>query len=91
MILIAQDSTDYGHDLGMKDGLATMLEQLTDAVPDMDWIRIMYSYPGYVTDRMIEVMATRKQILPYLDYSITTSAPQDLVSHETPLQHGMGT
>jgi len=67
LILIAQDTTDYGHDLGMKDGLATLLEQLTDSVPDMDWIRIMYAYPGYVTDRMIDVMAERKQILSYLD------------------------
>ena len=51
LILIAQDTTDYGHDLGMKDGLAILLEQLTTSVPDMDWIRIMYAYPGYVTDR----------------------------------------
>jgi ribosomal protein S12 methylthiotransferase len=78
LILIAQDSTDYGHDLGMKDGLATMLEQLTDAVPDMDWIRIMYSYPGYVTDRMIEVMATREQILPYLDIPLQHAHPKTL-------------
>ena len=67
LILIAQDTTDYGHDLGIKEGLAVLLEQLTDAVPDMDWIRIMYAYPGYVTDRLIEVMATRRQVLPYLD------------------------
>lgn len=62
LVLIAQDTTDYGHDLGMKDGLAILLEQLTDFVPDMDWVRVMYAYPGYVTDRLIEVMATRKQI-----------------------------
>ena len=43
LVLIAQDTTDYGHDLGMKDGLAVLLEQLTDSVPDMDWIRIMYA------------------------------------------------
>jgi cytoskeletal protein RodZ len=60
-ILIAQDTTDYGHDLGMKDGLAVLLEQLTDAVPDMDWIRIMYAYPGYVTDRLIDVMAEQSR------------------------------
>ncbi|HNM37841.1 MAG TPA: 30S ribosomal protein S12 methylthiotransferase RimO, partial [Anaerolineales bacterium] len=84
LILIAQDSTDYGHDLGMKDGLATMLEQLTDAVPDMDWIRIMYSYPGYVTDRMIEVMATRKQILPYLDIPLQHAHPKTLYRMKRP-------
>jgi ribosomal protein S12 methylthiotransferase len=67
LVLIAQDTTDYGHDLGMKDGLSTLLEKLTDAVTDMDWIRIMYAYPGYVSDRLIETMASRRQILPYLD------------------------
>jgi len=67
LILIAQDTTDYGHDLGMKDGLATLLEELTDAVPDMKWIRIMYAYPGYISDRLIEVMAGHRQIPPYLD------------------------
>ena len=60
LILIAQDTTDYGHDLGIKDGLAFLLEQLTDSVPDLDWIRVMYAYPGYVTDRLIEVMARRR-------------------------------
>ncbi|NDJ76970.1 MAG: 30S ribosomal protein S12 methylthiotransferase RimO [Chloroflexi bacterium] len=67
LILIAQDSTDYGHDLGLKDGLAHLLEQLVAAVPDIPWLRIMYAYPGYVTQRLIDVMASHDQILPYLD------------------------
>ena len=78
LILIAQDTTDYGHDLGMKEGLAILLEQLTDSVPDMDWIRIMYAFPGYVTDRLIEVMATRKQVLPYLDMPLQHAHPKTL-------------
>ena len=78
LILIAQDTTDYGHDLGMKDGLATLLEGLTTAVPDMDWIRILYAYPGYVTDRLIEVMAGRPQILPYLDIPLQHAHPDTL-------------
>jgi ribosomal protein S12 methylthiotransferase len=84
LILIAQDTTDYGHDLGMKDGLAILLEQLTDAVPDMDWIRIMYAYPGYVTDRLIEVMAERKQILPYLDMPLQHAHPKTLYRMRRP-------
>ncbi|NOZ00125.1 MAG: 30S ribosomal protein S12 methylthiotransferase RimO [Chloroflexi bacterium] len=78
LILIAQDTTDYGHDLGMKDGLAVLLERLTDAVPDMDWVRVMYAYPGYVTERLIEVMATRPQILPYLDIPLQHAHPETL-------------
>jgi ribosomal protein S12 methylthiotransferase len=84
LILIAQDTTDYGHDLGIKDGLAVLLEQLTDAVPDMDWIRIMYAYPGYVTDRLVEVMATRKQILPYLDMPLQHADPRTLYRMRRP-------
>ena len=73
LIIIAQDTTDYGHDLGLKNGLATLLDQLATAVPDLPWIRLMYAYPGYVTDELIDVMARHPQILPYLDI---------------PLQHG---
>jgi ribosomal protein S12 methylthiotransferase len=84
LVLIAQDTTDYGHDLGMKDGLAVLLEQLTDSVPQMDWIRVMYAYPGYVTDRLIEVMATRKQILPYLDMPLQHAHPKTLYRMKRP-------
>ncbi|HCB01424.1 MAG TPA: 30S ribosomal protein S12 methylthiotransferase RimO [Anaerolineae bacterium] len=84
LVLIAQDTTDYGHDLGIKDGLAVLLERLTDSVPDMDWIRIMYAYPGYVTDRLIEVMATRKQVLPYLDMPLQHAHPKTLYRMRRP-------
>ncbi len=84
LILIAQDTTDYGHDLGIKDGLAVLLEHLTSAVPDMNWIRIMYAFPGYVTDRLIEVMATRKQILPYLDMPLQHAHPKTLYRMRRP-------
>jgi ribosomal protein S12 methylthiotransferase len=76
--LIAQDTTDYGYDLGMKDGLARLLEQLTITVPAIDWIRIMYAYPGYVTDRLIEVMASKPQVLHYLDMPLQHAHPDTL-------------
>ncbi len=100
LILIAQDTTDYGHDLGMKDGLAILLERLCDEVaphpnpsPDgrgargeggLDWIRVMYAYPGYVTDHLIEVMATRKQVLPYLDMPLQHAHPKTLYRMRRP-------
>lgn len=84
LILIAQDTTDYGHDLGIKDGLAFLLERLTDAVPDLDWIRIMYAYPGYVTDRLIDVVAEREQILPYLDMPLQHAHPKTLYRMRRP-------
>ncbi len=78
LILIAQDTTDYGHDLGLKEGLATLLEDLAHAAPAIDWIRVLYAYPGYVTDRLIEVMATQERILPYLDMPLQHAHPATL-------------
>lgn len=77
-ILIAQDTTDYGHDLGMKNGLATLLKNIAQQVPEIDWVRIMYAYPGYVTDELIEVMASTPQVLPYLDIPLQHGHPDAL-------------
>lgn len=73
--LIAQDTTDYGHDLGIKDGLANLLMELTQAAPEVDWIRILYAFPGYITDRLIEVMVANQQILPYIDIPLQHADP----------------
>jgi ribosomal protein S12 methylthiotransferase len=73
LILIAQDTTDYGYDLGLKDGLAHLLDAIVEAAPDIPWIRVMYAYPGYVTPPLMDTMARHRQVLPYLDI---------------PLQHG---
>jgi ribosomal protein S12 methylthiotransferase len=78
IILIAQDTTDYGHDLGMKEGLAQLLERMTAEAPQVDWIRILYAYPGYVTNRLIDVMAAHPQILPYLDMPLQHAHPATL-------------
>lgn len=78
IILIAQDTTDYGHDLRIKNGLAELLERLVSEVPEIDWLRVMYAFPGYVTDRLIEVIATHPQILPYLDMPLQHAHPKTL-------------
>lgn len=78
LILIAQDTTDYGRDLGIKNGLASLLEDLVAVVPRIDWIRILYAYPGYATDELIEIMAKYKQILPYLDMPLQHAHPETL-------------
>ena len=73
--LIAQDTTDYGYDLGLKNGLANLLKKLTVAAPQVDWIRVMYAYPGFVTDELIEVMVTHKQVVHYLDMPLQHAHP----------------
>jgi ribosomal protein S12 methylthiotransferase len=78
IILVAQDLTAYGHDWGEPtgQGLPTLLQQLCTEVAGLPWLRLMYAYPGHANERLIEVMATYPQILPYLDI---------------PLQHGSRT
>ncbi len=67
VVLVAQDSTDYGRDLGLRDALPDLLERLSDAVPDVPWLRVMYAYPGHVTRRLAETMARLPNVVPYLD------------------------
>ena len=88
IILIAQDTTDYGHDLGMRDGLAELLDQLAPSVPDVNWIRVLYAYPGYVTDRLIKVMAQHEQILPYIDMPLQHGDRETLLRMRRPANVG---
>jgi ribosomal protein S12 methylthiotransferase len=73
IILIAQDTTDYGRDVGDPDALAQLIPGILGGVPDLRWLRLMYAYPGHVSHRLIEVMASDPRICHYLDI---------------PLQHG---
>ena len=78
IILIAQDLTDYGHDLGLRDGLPHLLDSLCDAAPELKWIRLMYAYPGAMGVRLIEVMAARPQIVHYVDIPLQHGHPEVL-------------
>jgi ribosomal protein S12 methylthiotransferase len=78
LVLIAQDTTDYGHDLGLNDGLSTLLKQIVKGTPDIPWIRILYAYPGYVTDGLIQTMVENPQILHYLDMPLQHAHPDTL-------------
>ncbi len=84
IILIAQDTTDYGRDLGMKNGLADLLGHMVEEVPSVDWIRVMYAYPGYVTDELIGIIANQPQILPYLDMPLQHAHPEVLRTMQRP-------
>jgi ribosomal protein S12 methylthiotransferase len=84
LMLIAQDTTDYGYDLGLKDGLAHLLDAIVEAAPDIPWIRIMYAYPGYVTLRLIETMAKHRQVLPYLDMPLQHGSRSTLLRMKRP-------
>ncbi len=64
--LIGQDTTCYGEDLGLTDGLAQLLEALA-VLPNLRWLRFLYTYPNKVTTRLLETMARHDNIARYLD------------------------
>jgi ribosomal protein S12 methylthiotransferase len=66
LVLISQDSTQYGLDLGLKDGLADLLRSLAQ-VDGIEWIRVMYTYPNSLSDATLEVMAAEAKVCNYLD------------------------
>ena len=78
IVLIAQDTTAYGRDLGLKNGLVKLLDEMTRAVPAVPWLRIMYTFPGAITDELVALMAERDQILPYLDLPLQHAHPDVL-------------
>ncbi len=64
--LIGQDTTSYGEDLGLRDGLAQLLEKLA-GVEDLLWVRFLYAYPNRVTQKMLETLAVHPKLAKYID------------------------
>src|SRR6195256_2036354 len=66
LILVAQDSSRYGEDLGKQDALAHLLRELshTDGI---EWVRVMYTYPTHISDAFLEVLAEEPKAVKYLD------------------------
>jgi ribosomal protein S12 methylthiotransferase len=78
IILIGQDTTDYGRDLGQADGLPGLMEAILEAAPELPWLRVMYAYPGRVSRRLVEVMASQPRVCRYLDIPLQHGAPSVL-------------
>jgi ribosomal protein S12 methylthiotransferase len=64
--LIGQDTTSYGEDLGLRDGLAQLLERLGQ-VDDVLWVRFLYAYPNRVTQRLLDTLAAHPRLAKYMD------------------------
>lgn len=74
--LIGQDTTVYGHDLGLKDGLADLLARLAAIPTELPkWIRFLYAYPNKVTQKLLDTVAAHEALVKYIDM---------------PLQHASG-
>ncbi|HRH46009.1 MAG TPA: MiaB/RimO family radical SAM methylthiotransferase, partial [Pyrinomonadaceae bacterium] len=72
VVLIAQDSSRFGEDLGEVDALAKLIRAL-GKIKDLEWIRVMYAYPTHISDAFLEAIAETPKAVKYLDM---------------PLQHG---
>jgi ribosomal protein S12 methylthiotransferase len=64
--LIGQDTTYYGEDLGLRDGLPTLLERLAQ-IEELSWIRFLYCYPNRITPKLLETIAAHPRLAKYLD------------------------
>ena len=72
--LIGQDTTCYGEDFDLKDGLALLLERLAD-IDDLRWIRFLYAYPNKITGRLLETIAAHEKICSYVDVPLQHASP----------------
>ena len=75
--LIGQDTTCYGEDLGLKDGLALLLEKLA-GVEGLQWIRFLYAYPNKITGRLLATIAAHENICSYIDVPLQHASPSVL-------------
>jgi ribosomal protein S12 methylthiotransferase len=75
--LIGQDTTCYGEDLGLKDGLATLLDALAQ-IDGLRWLRFLYAYPNRITNRLLETIARHNNICKYLDLPLQHASPEVL-------------
>jgi ribosomal protein S12 methylthiotransferase len=66
LVLVAQDSSRYGEDLGEQDALAGLLRELA-RLDDIEWVRVMYTYPTHISDGFLDVIATEPKAVNYLD------------------------
>lgn len=66
IVLVAQDSSRYGEDLGEQDALAHLLRELSH-LEGVEWVRVMYTYPTHISDAFLDVLATEPKAVKYLD------------------------
>ena len=75
--LIGQDTTCYGEDLGLKDGLAMLLDRLA-RIDGLRWLRFLYAYPNRITGKLLETIAKHDNICKYLDLPLQHASPDVL-------------
>lgn len=83
IVLVAQDTTSYGHDIYGKPSLPHLLEEL-NTIEDISWIRIMYAYPSMISDDLIHKIARLDKVVKYVDIPLQHSHPDILTAMRRP-------
>ena len=77
--LIGQDTTCYGEDFGLKDGLAVLLARLAQIeTPQPKWVRFLYAYPNKVTQKLLDTLAEHAALVKYIDMPLQHASPNVL-------------
>jgi ribosomal protein S12 methylthiotransferase len=87
IVLVAQDSTRYGLDLGVRDGLAYLLRRL-GRIDGLRWIRILYAYPATLTDGILDAIASEEKVVKYVDIPLQHASEAVLRRMKRPTGRG---
>jgi ribosomal protein S12 methylthiotransferase len=87
LVLVAQDSTRYGLDHGIRDGLAYLLRRL-GKIDGLRWIRVMYAYPQTLTDPILDVIASEEKVVNYVDIPLQHASEAMLKRMKRPTGRG---
>jgi ribosomal protein S12 methylthiotransferase len=77
LTIVGQDTTSYGEDLGLRDGLASLLRAL-GRIPELVWVRFLYCYPNRLTDALIQAIAETPKVAKYIDVPLQHASAQVL-------------
>ena len=67
IVIVGQDTTFYGRDLGQREGLSELLKKMAEVAPEILWFRLMYAYPRFVSQTLVDTMASLPQMAHYID------------------------
>jgi ribosomal protein S12 methylthiotransferase len=83
LVLIAQDTTRYGAELGLRHGLASVLRQLAE-IEGIEWVRFLYAYPTTVGDEVLEALASEPKLCRYVDIPLQHASDRILKAMKRP-------
>lgn len=75
IVLVSQDTIRYGADLGMRNGIADLIDMIGEQVPNLPWLRLLYIYPNPIVLKMIDALARHEMAVNYIDMPLQHASP----------------